>query len=509
MDAGPAGYPPMPAPPGPQIPSPGIIPPGQEYAVPQQFAGRQQFTGPQPYAQASQTELSGPQRAPFTPPPYPAAPPYPAPHEFAGSPQYPGPQPTGPQYPGPQYPGPQYTEQHDPSPQQQYGAAPQHTGPHHTGPGQYPPAPAYDPRQGHPGTPGQVTGAPPYPVPPVPGSSTRQPPLPPAPAPAGQQVPEPQTGRLPHDPLPTDLRTPVRRGKHAGGWREKLRAASGGLITFGASRTDEQLSMLVRRARTPIQGDFRLAVLSVKGGVGKTTTTVGLGSAFASLRGDRVIAVDANPDFGTLARRIPVQSTATVRTLLNDPELNRYTDVRRHTNQASSRLEVIASERNPAISESFSADDYRRVIAILEAYYNIIMTDCGTGVVHSAMEGVLELANAIIVVTTPAVDGAQSASATLDWLEAHGYQRLVQESVVVISAARPGGAAIDINALTEHFLGRVRAVQVIPYDEHLATGSYIDLDQMDRRTRTAFLELAATVADSFWPGGHPPEPAGW
>ncbi|QHN20141.1 AAA family ATPase [Gordonia amarae] len=137
--------------------------------------------------------------------------------------------------------------------------------------------------------------------------------------------------------------------------------------------------MLVRRARTPIQGDFRLAVLSVKGGVGKTTTTVGLGSAFASLRGDRVIAVDANPDFGTLARRIPVQSTATVRTLLNDPELNRYTDVRRHTNQASSRLEVIASERNPAISESFSADDYRRVIAILEAYYNIIMTDCGTG----------------------------------------------------------------------------------------------------------------------------------
>jgi MinD-like ATPase involved in chromosome partitioning or flagellar assembly len=234
-----------------------------------------------------------------------------------------------------------------------------------------------------------------------------------------------------------------------------------------------------------------------------------LGSAFASLRGDRVIAVDANPDFGTLARRIPEQSTATVRTLLADENLCRYTDVRRHTNQAASRLEVIASERNPAMSESFDANDYRQVIAILQSYYNIIITDCGTGVVNSAMEGVLEMADAIIVVTTPAVDGAQSAAATLDWLEAHGYQRLVRESVVVISAARPGGAAIDVNALTDHFLGRVRAVQVIPYDDHLATGSYIDLDQMDRRTRTAFLELAATVADSFGPIGPLSAPQGW
>ncbi|MBD0024320.1 AAA family ATPase [Gordonia pseudamarae] len=335
-------------------------------------------------------------------------------------------------------------------------------------------------------------------------------PQPAPPDPAPYPLTQPQwTGPQRRPQLPDDLAHPVRRVKHPGGWRERLRAASGGLITFGASRTQEQLALLVHHARTPIHGDFRLAVLSVKGGVGKTTTTVGLGSAFASLRGDRVIAVDANPDFGTLARRIPEQSAATVRTLLNDPDLRRYTDVRRHTNQSSSRLEVIASERNPAISESFDADDYRRVIAILESYYNIIMTDCGTGVVHSAMEGVLELADAIIVVTTPAVDGAQSASATLDWLEAHGYQRLVQESVVVISAARPGGSAVDINALTEHFLGRVRAVQVIPYDEHLATGSYIDLDRMDRRTRTAFLELAATVAGSFRSGRCPPSPEGW
>jgi len=46
-------------------------------------------------------------------------------------------------------------------------------------------------------------------------------------------------------------------------------------------------------------------VMSRKGGVGKTTMTLALGSTFASLRGDRVIAVDANPDAGNLARITP------------------------------------------------------------------------------------------------------------------------------------------------------------------------------------------------------------
>ncbi|GAB32954.1 hypothetical protein GOOTI_035_00030 [Gordonia otitidis NBRC 100426] len=275
---------------------------------------------------------------------------------------------------------------------------------------------------------------------------------------------------------------------------------SGGLINLGQSKSQQQLDDMIARIRRPIAGDFRLAVLSLKGGVGKTTTTVGLGSAFASLRGDHVIAVDANPDFGTLGRRVPQQTGSTVRSLLNDPSITRYADVRRHTSQSTSHLEVLASERDPAVSESFSADDYLEVIGILENYYNIIMTDCGTGLMHSAMEGVLSSATAIVLVTSPAVDGAESAAATLDWLNAHGYQRLVQQAVVVVSASKPGNAPIDLDMLTQHFLGRTRAVQIIPFDDHLASGAQIDLDQMNRDTRNAFLELAATVSDSFNPG---------
>ena len=89
-------------------------------------------------------------------------------------------------------------------------------------------------------------------------------------------------------------------------------------------------------------GCYRIALLSLKGGVGKTTTTVTLGSTFAALRGDRVIAVDANPDRGTLSQKVPSETPATVRTLLRDESRVRtYGDVRAYTSQNRHRLEVL------------------------------------------------------------------------------------------------------------------------------------------------------------------------
>src|SRR2546430_12920793 len=76
---------------------------------------------------------------------------------------------------------------------------------------------------------------------------------------------------------------------------------------------------LINRVRTPVAGGHhRVAVLSLKGGVGKTTTAVGLGATLATLRGDRVIAVDANPDRGTLSDKVRLETAATIRDLLNE-----------------------------------------------------------------------------------------------------------------------------------------------------------------------------------------------
>lgn len=250
--------------------------------------------------------------------------------------------------------------------------------------------------------------------------------------------------------------------------------------------------------RTPVLSCYRIAVISLKGGVGKTTTTTALGATLATERQDKILAIDANPDAGTLGRRVRRETGATIRDLVHAiPHLNSYMDIRRFTSQAPSGLEIIANDVDPAVSTTFNDEDYRRAIEVLGKQYPIILTDSGTGLLYSAMRGVLDLADQLIIISTPSVDGASSASTTLDWLSAHGYAELVQRSLTVISGVRETGKMIKVDDIVQHFETRCRGVVVVPFDEHLSAGAEVDLDMMRPKTRDAYFHLSALVAEDF------------
>jgi MinD-like ATPase involved in chromosome partitioning or flagellar assembly len=282
------------------------------------------------------------------------------------------------------------------------------------------------------------------------------------------------------------------------GWRKWLYHASFKLINVGESPKVIHHNSLVAQVQRPLRGCYRIALLSLKGGVGKTTVTATLGATLASIRGDRVVAVDANPDRGTLSQKVPLETPATVRHLLRDAEgIEAYSDVRAYTSQGPSRLEVLASESDPAVSEAFSSDDYTRTLEVLERFYSVVLTDCGTGMLHSAMSAVLHKADVLVVISSGSVDGARSASATLDWLDAHGHQDMVRNSIAVINAVRPRSGKVDLKKVVDHFSRRCRAVQQVPFDPHLEEGAEISLDRLKPETREALIELAAVVADGF------------
>jgi MinD-like ATPase involved in chromosome partitioning or flagellar assembly len=288
------------------------------------------------------------------------------------------------------------------------------------------------------------------------------------------------------------------------GWRKWLYLASFKLINVGESPKVNRINSMVAQVQRPLRGCYRIALLSLKGGVGKTTITATLGATFASTRGDRVVAVDANPDRGTLSQKVPLETPATVRHLLRDAEgIAAYSDVRGYTSQGPSRLEVLASESDPAVSEAFSSDDYTRTLEVLERFYSLVLTDCGTGMLHSAMSAVLEKADVLVVISSGSVDGARSAAATLDWLDAHGHQDMVRNSIAVINAVRPRSGKVDLTKVVDHFSRRCRAVKQVPFDPHLEEGAEISLDRLKAETRQALIELAAVVADGFagakWP----------
>ena len=323
--------------------------------------------------------------------------------------------------------------------------------------------------------------------------------------PTGFPHPAPPTwAPPPAPPTSNDLTTaqllrPMRPPPSAG-WRKWLYLASFKTVNVGDSPRVAHHNNLLAQANRPLQGCYRIALMSLKGGVGKTTITAALGGTFATVRGDRVVAVDANPDRGTLSGKVPLETPATVRHLLRDAEgIERYSDIRPYTSQGPSRLEVLASETDPAVSEAFSSDDYARTVDILERFYSLVLTDCGTGLMHSAMSAVLAKSDVLVVISSGSVDGARSASATLDWLDAHGHQELVRNSIAVINAVRPRSGKVDLHKVIDHFSRRCRGVLLVPFDPHLEEGAEISLERLKRETREALIELAAVVADGFPP----------
>jgi putative peptide zinc metalloprotease protein len=281
------------------------------------------------------------------------------------------------------------------------------------------------------------------------------------------------------------------------GFRRLVFNVSRGRINMGPSTEDVRRRQLLALVRTRVNTCRRIAVISRKGGIGKTTTTLMLGHQFASVRGDRVVALDGNPDAGSLADRVVRETDSTVTDVLREGDrLVSYSDVRAFTSQASSRLEVVASDNDPRISEALGDEDYRGVMEVLGRHYSLILCDTGTGILDKATRGILSMADQIVLCAAPSLDASRVSASTLDWLERHGYGRLAQEAVVAINAVRPGGP-VELDLLQRFFEDRCRAVVRIPWDPRLSAGAETTLDELHPATRTAYLNLAAMVAAGF------------
>ena len=291
----------------------------------------------------------------------------------------------------------------------------------------------------------------------------------------------------------------ARGGAPEGFWPHLVYQASFHQINLGDSRAVRERKALDARIAKRLEGGTRFVpVLTRKGGVGKTTITTILGMALADVREDRVIAVDANPDRGTLSERVNKQTRSTVRDLVTHaPSIRDFSELSSHVSRDETRLDVLASDTDPLLSEAFDEDDYNVVADIAARYYSLVLTDCGTGIVHSVMRATLQRADAVVIVSGGSVDEARLASETLTWLEANGYSDLVRNAIVALNTATQGTNLVKLDEIEAHFRSRVREIVRIPYDPELAAGSVVRFSALQKFTRDSARELAALVMDGL------------
>ena len=119
--------------------------------------------------------------------------------------------------------------------------------------------------------------------------------LAPDPEPQAAARPAPAAPRTAQDFAPDRVMGPVKVRPATRGVRRTVRTISFGLISPGPGRAERRERELIVTTLTPISTCRRVAIVSRKGGIGKTTTTLMLGHTFATHRMDRVVALDAEP----------------------------------------------------------------------------------------------------------------------------------------------------------------------------------------------------------------------
>ncbi|ORB31234.1 MinD/ParA family ATP-binding protein [Mycolicibacterium parafortuitum] len=339
------------------------------------------------------------------------------------------------------------------------------------------------------------------PVPPV--SQPVPPPLQPWP-PQPVQTTAPQPTRPPQpasyaDGIRSQELVPTPKELPGHGWRLALYKATFGLVNLGPSPQERRLAALEAAVRGPLRGHFKVGVMG-KGGVGKTTVSACIGSIFAELRQeDRVIAVDADTAFGKLGSRVDPKAQGSFWELTADQHLETFADLRNRLGHNASGLYVLAGEASPARRRVLDAAIYREAMARLDRHFSIAIVDCSSTMDSPVTQEVLRDLDALVVVSSPWVDGAAAAGQALDWLTARGMTSLLQNTVVVLNDSDGHADKRTKSILADQFSGHGQLVVEVPFDGRLRPGGVIDGSaQMSRTARRKLVEVCAALA-SFYP----------
>ena len=290
----------------------------------------------------------------------------------------------------------------------------------------------------------------------------------------------------------------------ATGWRGALNALGFRFAPTEAERAERADTRDVQRGVTSHK---TVMVANLKGGAGKTTFTYLLAALLGRVRGGTVLAWDNNENRGTLAHRSPFDpnTRATAIDLLSamtaKHSIESANDLVNYTRpQGGNKFDILASQNQGGTRPVIDGDGFTNLHRLLRSFYRMVVVDTGNASNASTWQATAAAADLFVIVCENAEDSAQTAADTLDLLRHAGYGSKVRNSVVVVMDARradnAGQRAEDaarLGRIRAHFSDHVRAVQVLPWEESLQNGAWIDWDSLSPKMHRAMLATAADV----------------
>ncbi|WP_339102410.1 cell division ATPase MinD [Haloterrigena salinisoli] len=227
------------------------------------------------------------------------------------------------------------------------------------------------------------------------------------------------------------------------------------------------------------------AIASGKGGVGKTTTTVNLGTALAQA-GERVAIVDADLGMANLAGFVSLSPDSTT---LHDV-LSGDASVDDATYRITENIVAVPSGTSLDEYADTSPEGLREVVDELRERFDYVFLDVGAGVSHETVLP-LGLADAVVLVSTPEPAAVHDSKKTLELTERAGGD----VTGLVITRTRP-----DSDVSYEEIAARLETplLAMIPDDpaarESVYAGTPLVVYEPDGPAAGAYRRLAADLA---------------
>jgi MinD-like ATPase involved in chromosome partitioning or flagellar assembly len=278
-------------------------------------------------------------------------------------------------------------------------------------------------------------------------------------------------------------------------WQRRVKVVADG---HGPGQRDQE-ALDRDRARRPLAGPCRIAVLGCIGGAGQSVTALMVGHVLADVRRVPVAALDLNTGDTSLAAHIAPATSVRAVLAGHGPDARPREDPEpgpaRHAprprpgrGHSGPRLDVIAvGPRGTNGARTLGADDYQRLADLLAARYPLTMIDAAP----SGLNRVLSLADQLVLVVPASPEAATSLANTQQWLTAHGHDELAARAVTVVNGVSRR-ASQDVLLAESVARGRCRAIVRVPWDDLLS--AWPDTPAaLQPQTRHAYTALAGVL----------------
>lgn len=292
------------------------------------------------------------------------------------------------------------------------------------------------------------------------------------------------------------------------GWRGRLNAAAGLSLRPDPNSDEVAYRRAVARVQQNLVGTAMVTVINVKGGQGKTPTTLMLSNIFGQLRGGSVVAWDANESKGTLGDRAavgpaPGRAETTVWDLLEHAS-----ELAGH-NAASGGLgaflrkqpstdEVLASDQSSTRTRAIGEAECATVMSVLRRHRTVVFVDTGNDDLADNWRWVTANAHQLVIPMTIRRDAAAKVAQMLHGLHARGLSHLVETAVVSI-AATPESNVSDRDVIVDELQAAgITQILEMPYEPAFGgSGGRIVASRLSQATTAAYTALAGVIADNL------------